>query len=86
MLSVGQRGPQSPAARSWLKWGKPVSKPLPGDVAVFWRESPSSWKGHVGFYLGEVGGYVVVLGGNQGNKVSVRYYKRSQLLGYRRSP
>jgi uncharacterized protein (TIGR02594 family) len=85
MLTAGGTSTRNAAARSWLKWGRGTTNPQPGDVAVFWRGSPDSWKGHVGFYIGKVGGYVVVLGGNQGNKVSVRYYKASQLLGCRRA-
>ncbi len=36
-------------ARSWLNVGTKVTLPEPGDVVVFWRESPESWKGHVVF-------------------------------------
>lgn len=39
----------------------------PGAILVFWRESPSSWKGQVGFYYGPSHrpGEVPVLGGSQ---------------------
>ncbi|MEP2773089.1 MAG: TIGR02594 family protein [Fulvivirga sp.] len=74
-------------ARSWLLVGKPVdSEPEPGDVVIFWRESPSSWKGHVGFFLGfsKNGDRVYCLGGNQGNQVSVSAYPTETILGFRR--
>lgn len=72
-------------ARSYLNWGKKISKPKIGDIVVFWRESPSSWKGHVGFFAGYTsGGKVLTLGGNQNNKVSVKAYSANSVLGFRR--
>ena len=71
-------------ARSWLDWGVAVDSPRVGDVCILWRQDPSSWKGHVGFYLGGNDEWVVLLGGNQGNRVSVREYPRSRVLGFRR--
>ena len=72
-------------ARSWLEVGQEVGTPTPGDVVIFWRESPKSWKGHVGIYLNaDDYGNIYVLGGNQGNMVSVKAYPATRLLGYRR--
>ena len=71
-------------ARSWLKIGKPVSNPKIGDVVVFWRESPGSWKGHVAFFVRETKNWVYVLGGNQNNQVKISAYPKTKLLGYRR--
>lgn len=71
-------------ARSWLKVGDPVEVPHVGDVAVFWRESPTSWKGHVGIYINEDENNIFVLGGNQSNMVTIRPYSKTRLLGYRR--
>ena len=74
------------SARSFLNWGKSVSEPQEGDVVVFWRESKSSWKGHVGFFAGfDDNGDILVLGGNQNNSVSIKSYDKDRLLGYRRS-
>ena len=70
-------------ARSYLTWGKPVAKPYPGCVAVFSRGDVRSWEGHVGFYLGENGGNITVLGGNQGDAVTIAAQPKSRLLGYR---
>lgn len=70
-------------ARSWLNVGIEVQEPTTGDVVIFWRESPSSWKGHVGIFLREENGWIYTLGGNQGNAVSVKAYPKSRLLGYR---
>ena len=73
-------------ARSWLNVGKKVSAPEPGDVVVFWRESPQSWKGHVGIFLGISADKkrVYCLGGNQGNRVSVSAYRLNTVLSYQR--
>lgn len=70
-------------ARSYLDWGKPVSKPIEGDIVIFWRESPSSWRGHVGFVKEITPTEVVTLGGNQGNSVNYKSYPRDRVLGYR---
>ncbi len=74
-------------ARSWLSVGKNVnSSPEPGDIVIFWRESPQSWKGHVGFFLGysQNQSRVYCLGGNQGNAVSISAYPSDTILGFRR--
>jgi uncharacterized protein (TIGR02594 family) len=73
-------------ARSWLNIGAKVSEPEPGDIVVFWRESPESWKGHVGFFLGFSADKkrVYCLGGNQGNRVSVSAYRINTVLSYQR--
>ncbi|SHE41127.1 TIGR02594 family protein [Mariniphaga anaerophila] len=73
-------------ARSWLSVGTRVNMPEPGDIVVFWRESPESWKGHVGFFLGVSFDKkrVYCLGGNQGNRVSVSAYRLNTVLAYQR--
>jgi uncharacterized protein (TIGR02594 family) len=70
-------------ARSWLQTGIETKSPEMGDIVVFWRESPDSWKGHVAFYIKEDKNHVWVLGGNQNNQVNIRVYLKSQLLQYR---
>jgi uncharacterized protein (TIGR02594 family) len=70
-------------ARSWLKIGMPIDYPALGDVVIFWRESPDSWKGHVGIFISKIGDKIYTLGGNQNNSVCIMPYKASQLLGYR---
>lgn len=70
-------------ARSYLKYGKKLTKPVPGCIVVFWRESPSSWQGHVGFVYADLGDTLQVLGGNQRDSVSLQEFPKSQVLGYR---
>jgi len=85
MSEIGLRGSRRLNARSWTTWGNtvPTSSPQYGAITVLWRVSPSSWKGHVGFYCGEANGKLILLGGNQGNKVSLKEYPRERLLTYR---
>ncbi len=83
MKQAGETGTNSAAARSWLNWGKKIDKPVPGAIVVFWRGSPTGTQGHVGFYMGEEGNNILVLGGNQSNGVNISKYSKSQLLGYR---
>lgn len=81
---AGVVGTRSSAARSFMDWGEEVDEPMVGDVVVFYRGSRSGWQGHVGFYAGEKGSKILVLGGNQNNRVCYQYYSKSKLLGYRR--
>lgn len=81
MVEAGYKGTMSLAARSWLQWGK-ETKPQPGAILVFSRGA-SSWQGHVAFMVGETPTHYEVLGGNQGNAVSIRGYSKSRLLGAR---
>ncbi|TNF46045.1 MAG: TIGR02594 family protein [Bacteroidetes bacterium] len=73
-------------ARSWLNVGTKVNVPEPGDVVVFWRENPQSWKGHVGIFIGFSFDKkrVYCLGGNQGNRVSVSAYRVETVLSFQR--
>ena len=79
--SAGFAGTDSAMARSWLKWGRDTNTPVTGCIVVLERSAPPS--GHVGFYVSENGGRIRVLGGNQGNKVSIQEYARDRLLSFR---
>ena len=48
-----------------------LAGPALGAIVVFWRMSKASGLGHVGFYVGEGGGYIATLGGNEGDMVQV---------------
>ena len=71
-------------ARSWMEIGDDVVVPILGDVVVLWRQSKTSWKGHVGFYVNHDEKNVYMLGGNQGNKVCIAPYSLNRVLTYRR--
>lgn len=80
----GLKSTDSKAARSYEKYGIETKEPREGDIVVFWRGSKASGKGHVGFFKGfDKNGDIVVLGGNQGNKVCYAVYPKSQLLCFR---
>ena len=70
-------------ARSWLKVGKAVTSPTLGDIVIYWREAPDSWKGHVGIYITEEASLIWTLGGNQDDMVCIKPYHKARLLGYR---
>lgn len=66
-------------ARRWETFGELI-QPRLGAVMVFWRESKASGLGHVGFYAGEDDGRYLIFGGNQGNKVDVTPYRKSEFI------
>lgn len=70
-------------AQSWLKLDSVQEPELGKTICVFWRESPDSWKGHVGIYIREDEQSIYVLGGNQDNSVRVSPYPKDRLKGYR---
>lgn len=77
---------RSLAARSWLQVGRSVeigAAESAFDVVVLSR-GRNSLNGHVGFYGGHSATTVTLLGGNQGNAVSLATFDRSRLLGVRR--
>jgi uncharacterized protein (TIGR02594 family) len=79
--SAGIRSSRSAAARSYLKWGRTLASPRPGCIVVFAR-GPKF--GHVGFVIGtDRTGNLLVLGGNQGDAVSISPFSRGRVLGYR---
>lgn len=78
---AGFAGTDSAMARSWLNWGRETQKPVVGCIVIFKRDEPPS--GHVAFYVSENENNIKVLGGNQGNRVSINDYKKDRLLGFR---
>ncbi|GGB16141.1 TIGR02594 family protein [Agarivorans gilvus] len=62
-------------AKSWENFGKTISTPVQGAIAIKSRKGG----GHVGFVVGQsaTGQYLFILGGNQGDKVSIAKYKTS---------
>lgn len=70
-------------ARNWAKYGLKTDKPSLGDVLVFERAGGG---GHVAFYVAEDSSCYHILGGNQGNKVSITRIEKHRLLAARRPP
>lgn len=67
-------------ARHWSSWGLPAPTPSLGDILVFRRNVG----GHVGFYVAEDKDAYHVLGGNQGNRVSIVRIEKKRLITARR--
>jgi len=68
-------------ALSWSNYGNKVDEPMLGDILTFKRNGG----GHVGIYVGEDKDCYHVLGGNQGNAVSVTRILKSRLYQARRT-
>jgi len=79
---AGITGTRSLMARSYLDWGQALEEARTGAVAVLSRGSDPSL-GHVGFLVGMTSSDVVLLGGNQGDAVTVQAFARSRLVGLR---
>ena len=63
----------------WRNWGK-ASGPRRGAVITFlWDDG---WA-HVSFYLGDVGNYVICLGGNQSDAAWISVYHKKYVTSYR---
>lgn len=78
---------KSAAARSWLTVGEAVDgldvASIGYDVVVL-KRGTNPTQGHVGFFAGVEGDRVAVLGGNQGNAVTVATFAAGDILGIRR--
>lgn len=67
-------------ARAYLDWGHVMATPAVGAVAILERAGG----GHVGFVVGRApADRIVLLGGNQGDAVSIAAFERGRVLGYR---
>lgn len=61
-------------AKSWASFGVALTAPALGAVMVYDRKGG----GHVALYLGETATHWILLGGNQGNRVSIMARPKSQ--------
>lgn len=78
---AGKETPAQPLwALNWAHFGKDVGQPGLGDVLTFVRPGG----GHVGIYCGEDQGAYHVLGGNQGDAVSIARIGKERLYRARR--
>lgn len=80
---AGYHGSGKANARSWLAWGVLITIPVLGCVVVLQR-GDSNVSGHVGFFYGYDGqDKIKILGGNQGDQVSIASFSKNKVLGYR---
>lgn len=78
---AGKDLPASPLwARAWASWGEKSPQAGLGDVLVFVRNGG----GHVGVYIGEDASAYCVLGGNQGDAVSLTWIAKTRCIAVRR--
>lgn len=71
------------SAAGWLDWGRRLESPTVGCVVVFSRKGG----GHVGLVLGrDQHDRLMVLGGNQGDAVTVAPFDRARVTGYQWPP
>lgn len=73
---------KSAAARSWERYGHALPKPARGAIAVLSRGADIAF-GHVSLILDWDDRALTLIGGNQGNSVSVRTYARNRLVTMR---
>lgn len=81
MQEAGYKTTRSASARSWESWGLPLKRPEFGCVVVLKRGTGG--QGHVGFYVGEGPDHIKILGGNQGDKVSIANLNKQNVITYR---
>lgn len=75
---VGRPGTGSGMARSYADYGRRVSSPRRGDIAVLARKGG----GHVGYVLDANGNDVKLISGNHGGKVGIGNYPRSRVIAF----
>lgn len=75
---MGRPGTGSAMAKSFANYGRRVSNPRPGDIAVLSRKGG----GHVGYVMSVSGGNVKLISGNYGRKVGIGTYPRSRVIAF----
>jgi uncharacterized protein (TIGR02594 family) len=75
----GIPGSRSARARSFENHARFafLNDPTLGCIVTFWRGTRGGGLGHVGLYRGETDTHIYVLGGNQGDSVSVSPFQKS---------
>lgn len=69
-------------AKSYLQYGIALDAPVFGAIVVLNRP-PVEWQGHVAFFAGSTADKFHLLGGNQGDRVSIASFDRSRVAGVR---
>jgi uncharacterized protein (TIGR02594 family) len=77
-------------ASEFLSEGTRVTTPQIGDVVVFNKRNEKdnsilpNTAGHVGFFMADLGNYILVLDGNVGDKVAITAMSKRRFMQYRR--
>ncbi|MCP4441467.1 MAG: TIGR02594 family protein [Aureispira sp.] len=86
----GVSNPQDPGVAQWTGWGEKSDTPFYGSVGIIEGESRDKktgkikrkpW-GHIGFIVGVEKGFVLMLGGNQDNSVSIKKFPTSKVTTF----
>jgi len=75
----GKTGTKSASSGTFRCAGLEATRPSVGDVAVFGRHTDTAkcaGRGHVAFFISDLGAHVRVLGGNQSDRVKQSDYQR----------
>ncbi|CAB5220252.1 TIGR02594, TIGR02594 family protein [uncultured Caudovirales phage] len=85
LAKAGLSGSRLLNARSYETWGQalPQNVPVYGCVGVKKRAGGQAWQGHVGFVVGASASQIILLGGNQGDSVSVAAFPRADFTAFR---
>lgn len=80
---AGRPGTGSNFARSYANYGKRVSSPQPGDIAVMSRGKRG---GHVGYFVAwaKNGKAILISGNSRGGKVAKGQYATARIIAWRR--
>lgn len=80
----GVEGTKLPNAKSYATWGDEWTGTGIGAVVVLNRAGNApKWQGHVGFLAGVTSANVHVVGGNQGDRVSIAAFPRARVMTIR---
>jgi uncharacterized protein (TIGR02594 family) len=80
LAKAGYRGTNSDAAKSFAQYGRRISEPRVGAIAVLTRGKRG---GHVGVVSGiDAGGNPIIISGNHNKRVGESVYPRSRVIAY----
>ena len=80
LAKAGYSGTNSDAAKSFAQYGRRISEPKVGAIAVLTRGKNG---GHVGVVSGiDANGNPIIISGNHGNKVGEAIYPRARVIAY----
>ena len=78
LVEAGLKGTGTLWALDYAKYGQKLGRPIVGAIATKKRDGG----GHVAFVVGYDANFVYLLGGNQGDAVSIARYPRSVINSY----
>ena len=80
LAKAGYSGTNSDAAKSFAQYGRRISEPMVGAIAVLTRGKNG---GHVGVVSGiDANGNPIIISGNHGNTVGEAIYPRTRVIAY----